>query len=52
MAVGNKISDLFSYDMIGVDIAYLENLIGPARKTDRDAHTKTYLVGGSHYDWL
>ncbi len=44
MADGNKISEVFSYDMIGVDIAYLENLIGPARKTDQHTQTKTYLV--------
>ncbi|WP_018121875.1 hypothetical protein [Wohlfahrtiimonas chitiniclastica] len=44
VAAGSKIADVFSYDMIGVDIAYLENLIGPARKTDQHTQTKTYLV--------
>lgn len=44
VANGKKISDVFSYDMIGNDISYLENLIGPARKTDETFKTKTYIV--------
>lgn len=44
IANGGKISDVFSYDMIGNDISYLESLIGPARKTDETFKTKTYIV--------
>lgn len=39
-----KMSDIFSYDMIGSDVTYLESLIGPARKTDETFKTKTYIV--------
>lgn len=39
-----NISSIFSYDMIGNDISYLESLIGTARKTDADSKLKTYIV--------
>lgn len=47
-ANSSKIEQVFSYDMIGMDVAYLESIIGIARKTDTDYQTKDYLVDGCH----
>ena len=41
-----KIEQVFSYDMIGADIPYLESFIGIAKRTDTHFKTKTYLVDG------
>ncbi|UNM97250.1 hypothetical protein MMG00_05200 [Ignatzschineria rhizosphaerae] len=47
-ANSSKIEQVFSYDMIGMDVTYLESIIGIARKTDTDYQTKDYLVDGCH----
>lgn len=44
----SKIEQVFSYDTIGLDVAYLESIIGLARKTDTYYKTKDYLVDGCH----
>ncbi len=45
-AAPNKIEQLFSFEMIGADIAYFESLAGIARKTDTHFQTKHYMVDG------
>ncbi|MHC5224961.1 hypothetical protein [Ignatzschineria sp. LJL83] len=50
-AVANsKIEEVFSYDMIGTDLAYLESIIGIARKTNTYNDTKEYVVNGCHLE--
>lgn len=39
-----EIKDIFTTDMIGADVSYLEQFTGPARQTDTTFHTKTYKV--------
>lgn len=43
---GKKIEQVFSYDMIGADLPYLESFIGIAKRTDTHFKTKHYLVDG------
>lgn len=45
-ANNSKMTQVFSYDMIGVDVAYLESIIGIARQTDTHFKTKRYIVDG------
>lgn len=46
VANSSKIEQVFSYDMIGLDVAYLESIIGIARQTDTHFKTKRYIVDG------
>lgn len=46
LANTSKIEQIFSYDTIGVDVAYIESIIGIARKTDTHYKTKNYVVNG------
>lgn len=43
---GKKIEQVFSYDMIGADIPYLESFIGIAKSTNTYSQTKIYIVDG------
>lgn len=45
-AAPNKIEQLFSFEMIGADIAYFESLAGIAQKTDTYSHKKYYVADG------
>ncbi len=40
-----KMEDIFNFDMVGVDVAYLESKIGVARITNKESKTKQYRVG-------
>ncbi len=44
LSAAKKIEELFSFEMIGADIAYFESIAGIARSTDTDFKTKHYLV--------
>lgn len=46
LANTSKIEQIFSYDTIGVDVAYIESIIGIARKTDTHYKTKNYVIDG------